>query len=372
MTYIDLGTFQFTTGQDYTGLNTGNLSSVFDTNVINVPYFEIYRLVIDTSSLPATSALPAVVQTTGLVHGTSLTTLNMSFSKATTAGNTIVVGWSALAAATNPALSGITLGGAADNFAAAVTQAGVASKPVPSAAIWVDPNTGQAATAIVATSAGGSGAALMEAQAWEISNAFSTSTAAAAVDVTSVLLVDTGFGQTSFATAGPATGTANDLQIGFGMFPDDIAITASNPQGWTAAAASGANAPSAGNFWAAIGASNNAGPAGSSGSFQANVTDQTFGCLVCASLLPSATPVSAVAYPFSVRVGQAQWDIETTVAGVGYTYNIGQSPLSLNTGKTVSILWTSLPFAQYGGYSKNFKVTAYCRYDPAAQRSGVI
>jgi hypothetical protein len=371
MTYVDLGTFQFTTGQDYTGLNTGNLTSVFDTNVINVPFFEIYRLVIDTSTLPASTALPAVVQTTGLVHGTSLTTLNLTLPQATKAGNTVVVAWGALAANTNPAISGITLGGAADNFAAVLTQAGVASKPVPSCALWVDPDTAETATAIVVTSSGGNGAALTVAQAWELSGTLTTSTASAAVDVTSVLLQDTANVE-NFATVGPATGTANDLQVGFALLPDDIAFTVSNPQGWTNDTASGANAPSAGNFWAACGATNNAGPAGSSGVFKVTATDFTYGCLVCASLLPSTTPVSAVAYPFSVRVGQSQWDIETTVAGVGYTYNIGQSPLALNTGKTVSLLWTGLPFAQYGGYSQNFKVTAYCRYDPAAQRSGSV
>lgn len=369
MTYIDLGTFQFTTGQDYSGLNTGNLTSVLDMNQIRVPYFEIYRLVIDTSSLPATSALPSVVQTTGLVTGTSLTTLNLTLPKAATKGNTIVVAWGASTATTFPTISGVTIGGVADNFGAAVTNTD-GSNTVANTAIWVDPNCQQASAAIVVTSAGGTGADITYAQAWEISNAFTTSTAAAAVDVTSTQLV-TSSATSSFATTGPSTTTANDFQAGFGYFVGSALFTVSNPQGWVANSASGSGAPLGVTGIAQIGASNNAGPAGYSGSFQATTTGNRLGSLVAASFLPTTTPVSAIAYPFKVQVGRSQWDIQMTTAGVGYTYNIGQSPLALNTGQAMYILWNTLPFSTFGGYAGNFKVTAYMRYDPAALRSGM-
>ena len=123
MTYIDLGTYTFTTAADYTGFNPGNLTSVLDPSAIRVANYELYRLLINTSGVPGPAQLPSIVQAAAPVIGTSATALNISFGKDTTAGNLIVAAVGSLSdTGEDPAVTGIKLGGSADNWGAIVAR----------------------------------------------------------------------------------------------------------------------------------------------------------------------------------------------------------------------------------------------------------
>jgi hypothetical protein len=86
--------------------------------------------------------------------GTSGTSLTITLSSATTAGNCIVVCLGSTEATDNPTISGITLGGSAGNFAASNT---AYSNSNVNAAIWANPNCAGGDTSIVITLTGGSG-----------------------------------------------------------------------------------------------------------------------------------------------------------------------------------------------------------------------
>jgi hypothetical protein len=86
--------------------------------------------------------------------GTSLTTLTVTLSSATTAGNCLIVVVGTSAGTDNPQVSGITLGGSAGNFASAETAYNDADV---NAAIWADQNCAGGQTSVVITLTHGSG-----------------------------------------------------------------------------------------------------------------------------------------------------------------------------------------------------------------------
>ena len=112
--YQDLGQYQFITSGDTTGLNVGNLTSTLDTSSIKMAKFEMYRLVIGVSAVPSIADIPVVVQSTRNQITVDATSLTLTFSNATRVGNTIVVCIGE--GASSDAVSGVTLGGSADNF----------------------------------------------------------------------------------------------------------------------------------------------------------------------------------------------------------------------------------------------------------------
>lgn len=96
---------------------------------------------------------PSLIQSKSgtITSGTSLT---ITLTSPTTAGNCLLVAVGATRSTTNPAVTGITLGGSAGNFAIAKGQntAGDAD-----AEIWVDPNCAGSQTSVVITFSAGSG-----------------------------------------------------------------------------------------------------------------------------------------------------------------------------------------------------------------------
>lgn len=96
---------------------------------------------------------PTLVQSKSgtITSGTSLT---ITLTSATTAGNCLVVAVGGTQSSTNPSVTGVTIGGSADNFAKAksVNVAGDAD-----AEAWVDPNCVGSQTSVVITFAAGSG-----------------------------------------------------------------------------------------------------------------------------------------------------------------------------------------------------------------------
>jgi hypothetical protein len=96
---------------------------------------------------------PTLVQSASAT-GTSATTLTVTLGSSTTAGNCLVVCIGTQESTSNPTVSGITLGGGADNFAAANT---AYSNTAINAAIWADPNCAGGQTSVVITLTGGAG-----------------------------------------------------------------------------------------------------------------------------------------------------------------------------------------------------------------------
>jgi hypothetical protein len=108
----------------------------------------------------------ALVQAVGPQPGTSLTTLAVTIA-ATGTGNALVVCSAAAATgATNPAVTGITLGGSATGWASVES---VTSTSWNSSEIWWCPTPASGQTAIVITYAGGAGSALTCAYVYEVS-----------------------------------------------------------------------------------------------------------------------------------------------------------------------------------------------------------
>jgi hypothetical protein len=359
--YEDLGKYTFTTAKDYTGFNVGNLTSILDLSAIKVPNFELYRLLINTSAIPPPAGLPAVVQVSPFATGASATALNITFPKATTAGNLIVAGVMANSFAGNdPAPSGLTLGGSADNWAQVATAAAANPAPV---YLWADPGTAETSAAIAVTMTGGTGGTYATAgMAWELSGMLATTSAAAAVDVSGIFASNTP--TRTPVTASVATGTANDMLVGFGSALAGSTFGIAGPPAW----ASSVTGPSSGGgeFLGATGGVILAGAQGSPATYAPGSTGPAAWAAAAAAFLPSATKPAAAAFPFMVAVNGVTWDSEQTVAGVGYTYSLGQSPLYLRTGQDIQIFW-DLAASAYEPYSQQFNITGWFRYDPAVQ-----
>lgn len=96
---------------------------------------------------------PSLVQSKSAT-GTSGTSLTVTLTSNTTAGNCLVVTIGTLENTDNPTVSGITLGGSADNWAAGNT---AYSNADANAAIWVDPGCAGGQTSVVISMTGGAG-----------------------------------------------------------------------------------------------------------------------------------------------------------------------------------------------------------------------
>lgn len=371
MSYVDLNKYGFTTAADYSGLNPGNLTSVLSLSTIRVPYFELYRLMVNTSAIPSAGNLPSIVQQTPVFNGSSLTSLTGAFPKAVTKGNLVVVGVSLLDSVdgANGSVSAVTLGANADHFGQAVFATG--GQTGPSSYLWADPSAQQTSTALAVTMTGGTGTNLAVGQGYEIANMLATSSAASCYDAPACgfAVVNTSSGTKSAVTNAGGTAQANEMIIGMGMGSAGSAWTLT-PPGGNSAGASFVNRPAAGYFCNEASAWSQAGAAGASGAFGLSMTSGlAYWGLVSGAFFPAADAGGAEAFPFTVAIDGVTWDTQQTVPGVGYTYTLGQSPLYLNTGQTLQILWNGLDTATYLQYAQQFNITAWFRYDPSVQPS---
>lgn len=93
----------------------------------------------------------------GSATATSGSTVTVTLGAGTTAGNCLIVCAGTLQSSANPAVSGITLGGSAGNFAVAkkLNAAGIRNCET-----WADPNCAGGQTSVVVSFSGGSGSAL--------------------------------------------------------------------------------------------------------------------------------------------------------------------------------------------------------------------
>lgn len=159
-------------------------------------------------------AITVVQSTTG---GGSLATNTVTLASSTTAGNCLVV-----AIGSPIAVSGVTLGGSAGNFAKAVA---TASGQI--AAIWVDPNCagGQTAVAVTTSSAPSSGTCIA---VYEVSGLATSSV----VDKT-----NSGIGTTATYSSGASgtTTSATELWIALGTSLSS-SLAAPTTGGWTSTA----------------------------------------------------------------------------------------------------------------------------------------
>lgn len=364
--YSNLGQFAFTTAADQTGMNAGNITSVLDTGLFKAARFELYRLVIGAASIPSAGQTPMVVQTaTG--RAASLTTLNLTFPANTTAGNLIVVGVASWGDSANPVVSAVTLGGSADNFAVVPSTSTANNLPnVGSTSLWADPKCAGGSGALVVTASTGSGNhPNLIGFAWEVSGVVANAAVATVTDTSASSTLSGG--GTSLAAAGHATTAANDILFAVSsgqLFSTDSlswngALNELGNQGPFTISGQ-ANGFIFGNAGYTLIAANGGGT-----SETVSVTHADGGYLtqsIGAFLASTASPAPAT-IPFKVMVGAKTWDVQTTTAGVGYTYD-PQNPMFLNQGEQISVLWTNLPSSIYSAYAKNFTVTGWFRYDP--------
>lgn len=162
-------------------------------------------------------------------HGGSQS-LTVTLGSATTAGNCLVVCISAWNAVTSASVSGITLGGSADNFAKADSALGGSSD----AEIWTDQNCAGGLTSVVITTTGGSAPnSSIIATVYEVSGA----AASGAVDQ-----VNHGTGTATSWSSGPTGTTSNAAEIWFGVFAgvdsSNSRTVAGPPSPWTNTSAS--------------------------------------------------------------------------------------------------------------------------------------
>lgn len=365
MSYVDLGQYLFKTGPDFTGQNTGFLTSYLDLAPISVPYFEMYRLVISTANIPG--AIPTIVQTTSASTLSSVTTLNMTFGKATTTTNTLAVFTGVNASGTTPSQSACTIGGSADHFGN--IPAATSNNGFQNVSTWICPATTQASTAIVCSFTGGTGNGALYGYAYEISGLSSTVTASAAVDVAGTA-TSAGANSKNITTGSGSTTSANDFFIGF---QSEFNATG-NPQMSTATTtppltnlAQIAGSPGSGDYFSDLSSWGLVQSAQTNVMYNAISTIAGNFTAAMVALLPSTAAGTPAAIPFKVARDGRLWDQQSTVAGVGYTYNETQV-LHLNQGNTLQIFWPGLASSQYASYAPQIQATAWFRYDPSIQK----
>lgn len=363
MTYIDLGRYRFTTTPDRSGFNPGNMTSVLDTGpIIQISYFECYRIVLNTSQLQTT--VPQLVQSASRHIDTSLTTLVVTLPKATTPGNTIVVATQSLATGATPSPVSATLGASADHFGliSATTSNGNQGM-----AFLVNPNSTAAATTVTITYSGGTGTGILEAFVYEFSGTLSTTTAAASVEWGAA--GNSQFANANTLTALPNSATTHINDVFIGLVGALTTGTATPTLGTSTIVPSltqmtqvndvpGVNITAAlQSQWGLTGTLGT--PLGYTG------TTDIAGTMAVAAvaLLPVAVQPAPVAIPFTVATDGHTWDVNATVPGVGFTYDL-QMPMALNNGNNLQILW-SLASNLYASSAGLFDVTAWFRYDPA-------
>lgn len=353
----DLGRYEFTTGADYTGFNPGNVTSILDTRSITVPYFECYRLVIDTSGLPST--LPQLVQSTSGYTTTSLTNLNLTFPAATTLGNTLVCGVGLNSTGTTPSVSGMTIGGVADHWGA-VAAAAATSGTGQNSEMWIDPAASASGTTVGITLTGGTGLPVIVGFAYEFSGLLNTTSVSSAVDV-----ADHGSssGSTTTTTGSQVTTSGNDVMVGMGTQYNGTALANLNT-GTTTPTLTDltpiALSPAPGVYFSSLSSWGLTGVSGQTCKYQM-VSDQSGdGAAGFLTLFEGTTGTAIGAFPFTVAIDGKTWDHQVTAAGSGFAYNALAQTMFLHEGQSLHIYWP-LPVSQYGSYTDQFKITAWFR-----------
>lgn len=365
MSYIDLGNYPFVTKPDFSGFNTGNLTSTLDTQrFVNIPYFECYRILITTSGVNTSG--PTVIQS-AFNQAASLTALAVTLPNNVTVGNHLVAfaRWDSVG--TTPTQTAVTTGGNADHWGvvAGLTSAGTSGNNY----VWINPSLTAVGKVINYTATGGTGGSfLAEGGVLEVANLLSTTVAANQVDAAK-----------STATAGPATTVStasslttqkNDFCVAFGSsfnatVKSSMAFGGSIPTTTDLTGISFAD-PSGAFFDSNIGYATS-GAIGSTVQTKANTTQAGDIYAGSLALFPSAVSSTPLAIPFTVAIDGKTWDTQTTTPGVGFTYNIGQSPLPLNDGNQIQLFW-NLPTNQYQSVASAIQCQAWFRYDPSIQR----
>ncbi|HSZ38461.1 MAG TPA: hypothetical protein VK817_00740 [Trebonia sp.] len=158
--------------------------------------------------------------------GTAGTTLTLTLGSATTAGNCLVVVITTHNASTvNPAVSGVTIGGSADNFASLFATGGATDESI--SAFWTDPNCAGGQTSVVITFSSVTSPRYM-ASVYEFSGLAATN--AALLDKSAASA--TGANGTSFSSTSTAT-TANAVELWVGLVSTDTTTVTGPASPWT-------------------------------------------------------------------------------------------------------------------------------------------
>ena len=167
-----------------------------------------------------TGATPSAPIQTAFNSGASLTSLTVNFSTNTTAGNTIVV-CLGTAGNTNPTVTGITIGGVADNFQRA---GGLNNDAYFNSEIWYDTACVGGQTSVVISFTHGTGSPQTAAQIYEVSGGLW-------VDVTSANAGATIGAWSSTVSIAPTTTHAKEIMFGAVLASNSISATGTGT--WT-------------------------------------------------------------------------------------------------------------------------------------------
>jgi hypothetical protein len=359
-----MGRYYFTTGPDTTGLNPGNLTSILDLTNLNVPYLEMYRLLVSTS-VPAGFQVPAFVQYAGnTAQFTSGVTgsCTATFAKPVTKGNYVVAFASFFGTGTFT-VSTVTSAGQPDNW---TTNAALGH---------VNPNTMGGYTQVTDTITWTPAATTSSSNGlifgvFEFSGLLNTSSP----DQDS-----TGSASSAALNSGTtgATTQANEIWIGEGIqvvntVADTIPTLTGPASPWINEAQQtnsiqNGGTGTANEFFFAQMLSYQVASAISTANWSAssNVSAIWEAAVFTMKSAPSGIPATT----FTVAVDGKDWDQQTTVNGAGYTFDPPQ-PLVVFPGQNIQIFWP-LSVTAYGPISNQIQVTAWFRYEPGIQPEGV-
>jgi hypothetical protein len=171
-----------------------------------------------TVLMVATSG-PSVVQTAQADSG-GATSVTVNLTNPTTAGNCLVVATTTTNATTNATVSSVELGGVADNFGSLFVNGTGATAAVQS--FWADPSCAGGQTAVLVSTTGGVGAAVLTASVLEVAGL--PSTLGALLDLTAANSSLTN--STSWSSGATGTTTeASELWVGAGYAGAGTTIT---------------------------------------------------------------------------------------------------------------------------------------------------
>ncbi len=154
--------------------------------------------------------MSTVVQTAQnyVISSQATTTVTVTLGKATQAGNCLLVITGTTYSTTNPAVSGVTLGGSAGNFGSLYSEGLSGGDSIVS--FWADPDCAGGQTSVAVTVSGGSGSGLVAVSVLEVSGL--ASTLAGLLGQSAGTTDSSGTSWTSGATA--ATSQADELWVG--------------------------------------------------------------------------------------------------------------------------------------------------------------
>lgn len=168
----------------------------------------------------------ALVQAPVSNSGSTGTTLTLTLGTATTAGNCLVVVITTHNGSTvNPTISGVTLGGAAGNFASLFSTGSATDESI--SAFWTDPNCAGGQTSVVITFSSVTSPRYM-ASVYEFSGLASTNAALLDKSAASAL----GANGTSWSSGATAT-TSNAVQAWVGLVSTDSTTITGPASPWT-------------------------------------------------------------------------------------------------------------------------------------------